>query len=446
MTHHQCKAIKESETNKTHIGVIPSDWKAITLDSVVDFIKKPKGLNINNYSQVPFISMEQIPDNKVANERFDLKEPETIKSGTYFEKGDLLLARITPSFENGKQCIAKEIPLNFGYATTEVFPLRGKRGLDTKFLFYLLKSKEIRNIIAQKMEGTTGRQRVPKKVLEATIIPLPQLDEQRKISYILSTIQQAIEATEKVITAAQELKKSLMQHLFTYGPVSVEEADQVPLKETEEGLVPEHWGEGRIHDLIKQAYSGGTPSTKKPEYWNGNINWTTSAYLEGLYLTDTPKKITEVGLKESSSKVVPKDNLLIGTRVGVGKVAINKIDVAISQDLTGLIVDNDKIDLEFLAHMLLKDEIQNRFSSQTRGTTIKGIPKKDVLQIPVCIPPLREQQGIKHSLLLIDKKIYMEYNIKNVLHSLFNSMLHHLMTGKLRVKDLDINIPEEAVQ
>lgn len=82
--------------------------------------------------------------------------------------------------------------------------------------------------------------------------------------------------------------------------------------------------------------------------------------------------------RESSTHLIPKNNIVIGTRVGVGKVAINKVDIAISQDLTGVFIGKEKYDLEFLTHQICTDELQNVFKERARGTTIKGIPRDDL--------------------------------------------------------------------
>jgi len=103
-------------------------------------------------------------------------------------------------------------------ASTELIPIRKKKGISSKyFLFYYLLEKEVRKQITQKMEGTTGRQRIPISVLKKWLMPFPPLKEQQKIATVLFKIQQAIEVQESIIEAAQELKKSTMQHVFTYG-------------------------------------------------------------------------------------------------------------------------------------------------------------------------------------------------------------------------------------
>ena len=202
------------ELKETEIGLIPKHWEVVRVGEVYNITKKPKGLRIENYDAVPFVPMEGIGFGAFSV-NFIIKDPKEISSGTYFEKGDLLLAKITPSFENGKQAIADNIPIDFGIATTEVIPIKQtEKGL-ISYLFYYLQKPDVRQNLASRMEGTTGRQRLPKEALLNTLIPLPPLEEQQKIAQILQSIDQRIEKEEKYKNALQNLFKSLLHNLMT---------------------------------------------------------------------------------------------------------------------------------------------------------------------------------------------------------------------------------------
>jgi type I restriction enzyme S subunit len=199
-------------------------------------------------------------------------------------------------------------------------------------------------------------------------------------------------------------------------------------KMTELGPLPEEWEVVPLKEVGVEFFGGGTPSTKKSEYWGGNIPWTTSAYFDGLYLTKGAKSITSKGLENSSSNLVPKGNLLIGTRVGVGKVAINLIDVAISQDLTAMIINKTKVFPEFLAYTLMTKRTQYFFSSGARGVTIKGIPRDDLIQIPIALPPLPEQRAIAHVLSTLQRAVEEQDKIIAAARELKKSLMRHLFT------------------
>ena len=118
--------------------------------------------------------MESIPADGTSDCGFLLKSGGSISSGTYCEPGDVLLAKITPSLENGKQgVVPTELSYALAMATTEVFPLKSKPDLlDRGFLFFYLLYGPVRRDLASKMEGSTGRQRLPKHVLSRLSKPL----------------------------------------------------------------------------------------------------------------------------------------------------------------------------------------------------------------------------------------------------------------------------------
>ena len=214
----------------------PEHWKRARFREVATFTKKPRDLHYSEYDEVPFVPMDLIPIAKLFSEKFTLKTNNELSSGTYFEPGDILLAKITPSFENGKQCIIEELPTPFGIATTEVIPIREVVDVSDRFyLFYYLLLPDVRTLLAGKMQGTTGRQRLGKGTLVNLEIPLPPLPEQRAIAHVLQTIQEAKAARQRELALERERKAALMDYLFSYGTKGE------PRKQTEIGEIPESW-------------------------------------------------------------------------------------------------------------------------------------------------------------------------------------------------------------
>ncbi|MEM4293030.1 MAG: restriction endonuclease subunit S [Thermoplasmata archaeon] len=207
------KGIGHKEFKDTEIGRIPKEWEVVRLGD--ENIAEIRGNKIvSGFENVAFIPMELIPDSDIFV-KYELRAMGDVKSFVYCERDDLLLAKITPSLENGKQGIVPdEVPNGFALATTEVFPISCK-GIDKLFLFYILKFPKFRNKIIASMIGTTGRQRASKESVENLLIPLPPLPEQQKIAEILSTIDKKLELERKRKEKLERIKKGLMNDLLT---------------------------------------------------------------------------------------------------------------------------------------------------------------------------------------------------------------------------------------
>jgi type I restriction enzyme S subunit len=422
----------------TELGPLPENWKVVTLDQVAS-LKDGDWILKRDYSEYG-VRLLQIADiglgtfSDKSDRYIPLQRAQELNC-TFLKEGDILISRMGVPI--GRACMMTKLEYPAITAVDVTIFRHNPTLIDNNYALYTINSPSTLSQAASLSYGVT-RNRVTRRNLQRNRISLPPLPEQSAIARVLSTIQRAIEAQDKVIAAARELKKSLMRHLFTYGPVSISEVDNVTLKETEIGLIPEKWGIMKVGDIAEQLIGGGTPSTNNPEYWNGDIHWTTSKRIYGIYLDSGEKTISNKGLAESATHLIPKNNLIIGTRVGVGKVAIPKIDIAISQDLTGVFINSNKYVPEFLAYEILTDNIQGVFQERARGTTIKGITRDDLKKILLKIPPYAQQEEIAYVFLTVDKKIEAEENRKAALQTLFKTMLHLLMTGQLRVKDLEV--------
>lgn len=141
--------------------------------------------------------------------------------------------------------------------------------------------------------------------------------------------------------------------------------------------------------------SGGTPSKSNSEYFNGSIPWITTVALTGDYIdkNDAVDWITDKAIQESAAKIVPENSIMVGTRVGIGKVAINAVPMSTSQDIVSLInIDDAKWDKKFLCKVILARN--NVLLSQARGATIKGIKIDTLAKLEIPEIPLNEQRRI----------------------------------------------------
>ena len=151
------------------------------------------------------------------------------------------------------------------------------------------------------------------------------------------------------------------------------------------------WPLVELRDICKEIISGGTPSTKNQKYWKGNIPWITSADIVNIKTAKPRKYITEDAIRESATNLIKKGNVIVVTRVGLGKLFRNDFDVCISQDSQGLIL-KDAINADYLVYVL-KDRVGN-FKKVSQGSTIQGVTKKQLAEIEIPLPPLEVQQEI----------------------------------------------------
>ncbi len=151
--------------------------------------------------------------------------------------------------------------------------------------------------------------------------------------------------------------------------------------------IPENWVWCRLGDVVDNIVGGGTPSKMNASYWNGNVPWASVKDLKGKFLHDTIDKITEIAIKSSSTNLIPANNIIVCTRMGLGKICINKIDTAINQDLKAVFL-NKNIEPEYFYNYYRTLKIIGS------GMTVNGIKQEQLLNFHFPLPPLSEQKRI----------------------------------------------------
>ena len=155
--------------------------------------------------------------------------------------------------------------------------------------------------------------------------------------------------------------------------------------------LPRGWRWVKLGEVAKEFVNGGTPSTNIPEYWDGNIPWITGADVTDFWVSGGRKFITEDGLKNSVTHLVPRNTVLVVTRTGVGKIGIAANDLCFSQDITGVIC-SEEIYPEYLVWYIFSE--RNNLTNIQRGATIKGLTRNDIESLQIPLPPLEEQKSI----------------------------------------------------
>jgi len=196
--------------------------------------------------------------------------------------------------------------------------------------------------------------------------------------------------------------------------------------------LPKEWVSTKLGQVAKEMIGGGTPSTKNPDFWKGDVPWLTSKSLgDYIFLTAGEKTISEEAVRKSATHIVPAGNLIFATRVGVGKVVVTKIDVAISQDSTGIVVDPSEVDPLFLAYQLRSDSVQRFVEQNKRGATIQGITRTSLQQIDVVIPPLNEQSRIAHILITLQNAVEQQARLIDLTREFKSALMRKFFTEGL---------------
>jgi type I restriction enzyme S subunit len=216
-------------------------------------------------------------------------------------------------------------------------------------------------------------------------------------------------------------------------------ADLFPdeFEESSLGLIPKGWKVSTIGESVK-IVGGSTPSTKNPDYWEGGtIHWTTPKDLSSLstpVLLNTERKITELGLKQISSGLLPKGTLLLSSRAPIGYLAISEIPVAINQGYIGMICDKG------LPNYYILNWTRENIATiigRANGTTFLEISKSNFRPIELVIPDIKILDVFIKQVERLYQMIVNNLQESHTLATLRDTLLPKLMSGEIRVKEAE---------
>lgn len=347
--------------------------------------------------------------------------------------GDVILTREAPVGEVGRFTHQDCENIFLGQRLFHYRPNPLK--LDWNFLAYSLQSESVQARLKSKAFGAT----VPHVKVgdaESLLIPCPPLEDQKKIGSILSSYDDLISINQRRIELLEEAARRLYREWFVH--LRFPGHESVPIKDG----IPEGWHSCTLNDVC-DSIGGGTPSTKHQEYWNGEITWVTPTDLtrnDCLILTRSEKTITAEGLKNSSTKILPPDTILMTSRASIGFFGLIDEEVCTNQGFISVIPHHDESRMFLLFHLM--DRVEELRGVAT-GATFKELSKKTFRSLPIVFPDSMILSTFNNITYPMMKQVRVIKKQNEFLSQARDLLLPRLMSGKLDVSN--IPLPEEVL-
>lgn len=416
----------------TELGPLPEDWQVSTIGALFD-IHQGKALSPKSRTGKcphPFLRTANVLWGRVnlsVLDQMDFSDQEVERLS--LTPGDLLVCE---GGDIGRTAMWRGEAQRCCYQN-HVHRLRARSsGVIPAFYMYWMQAAIL---LLGRYRGAGNKTTIPnlsQSRLSRFEVPFPPLSEQKKIAAVLSTVQQAKEKTEAVIAALRELKKSLMKHLFTYGPVAVDEAENVRLKETEVGMVPEGWEQGTL-GRVALLVMGSSP---RGETYNSDG--------KGLPLVNGPAEYgrrhpVPVKWTTDPTRVCKAGDTIVCVRGNTtGRMNEADRELCIGRGVAAISPVEAKSDRQFLWFLLEREAPKILERATGGGSTFPNINKPELMDWSIPVPPLPEQRRIGAQMATLDAKIEAEQNRKTSLDQLFQTLLNDLMTARVRVNDLEV--------
>ena len=395
----------------------PDNWQLRSLGEITT--SSQYGISSSsggNYS-LPILKMNNLQDGHIDFRDLDfIQLSKAEMESLMLNKGDLLINRTNSIDLVGKAAIY-DLEDEHVFASYLVRFRLGPSVLPTFVNYYLNSEPGQRKLKLLATQGVSQANINPSILKKRLFIPIPPILEQHRIVEILCSLDLSINLTTQLITKKRNIKQATMQQLLTG-----------------KTRLPGFSGERKVKklgEIGEKFVNGGTPSTQKPEYWQGNIPWITGADVINQKISDIRRFITREAVQNSSTNIVERGNLLLVTRTGVGKLALAPFDVAISQDITGIYVKKGQALVEYLFHYFNYNS--ESLKSLNQGTSIAGITRETLLSTNVYLPSFLEQQAIADILTDMDAEIVALEQKRDKTRALKQGMMQELLTGKTRL-------------
>jgi len=404
-----------------------SEWKEYGLADVYDFASGlSKSADQFGFGS-EFVSFKDVFQNFFLPQKLNslVNSSDKEQKSCSVMKGDVFLTRTSETQEElGMSAVAlKDYPkATFNGFAKRLRP-KGTITILPEYAGYYFRSKKFRDEVTS-MASMTTRASLNNGMLSALRIVVPPIEVQKRIGSSLKALDDKIDLLHRQNATLEKMAETLFRQWFVERSLS--EA---------EGEAKEEWEVGKLGEILS-VKGGTTPSTKESNYWDGNIHWTSPrdvTNLNGIYMFDTERKITESGLSKISSGLLPKGTLLMTSRAPVGVLAFSEIPVAINQGYIA-VIDDKGFSKEFI-YLWLKTNM-DYVQSYSNGSTFLEISKSAFKSLDIMLPP----EGIRDEFQAVIKPLFNKIKSNQIqiltLTALRDTLLPKLMSGEVRVSEL----------
>lgn len=390
---------KSLEEEQTTPFTIPNHWQWKRVADCVQF--NPKVIQ-DDAVEVSFIPMADVEPGFVDHCSTRQAKPwAKVKKGfSRFQEGDLLVAKITPCFQNRKSCVAKSLINGTGAGSTEFHVMRCVSGVDAKFLLYFFKSEYFIRYGVNHFNGTVGQQRVGAQDIKDCLIPVPSVEEQvrivAKLEDAFAEIDRAEKAYEELQTLAGVLRGQILQEAIQgkLVPQLAEEGvvEQIGVAPDERPFeIPKSWKWRALDEIFKFVdYRGKTP-TKTTD----GVRLITASNVRQGYVDH--KRIEFISSEEYIDRqnrgISKKGDILFTTEAPLGNVALADLDVY-SAGQRVITLQTDLENKKLLMYFMLSPYFQKALKNNATGTTAQGIKAARLKKLMLPVPPVEEQARI----------------------------------------------------
>ncbi|HAU9595869.1 TPA: restriction endonuclease subunit S [Escherichia coli] len=374
------------------IGQVPEHWKIAQIKRISALNPKKSTLSEEKDSLCTFLPMEKLRTNAVT---LDETRPihEVYDGYSYFCDGDILIAKVTPCFENGNIAVANGLVNGIGFGSTEINVLRVNGKGHNRFLYYRLQEEQFRTIAKSEMRGTGGLKRVPTDLFESFTIGLPDTDEQATIAATLdqetACIDALIEKKTRFIELLKEKRQALITHAVTKGL-----DPNVKMKDSGVewiGQMPEHWDVKPFFALVTELNrkNVGLAETNILSLSYGNIIQKPETRNMGL----TPESYETYQIVESG-EIVFRFTDLQNDKRSLRSAQVTQRGIITSAYMA---VKPHSIDSTYFAWLMRSYDLCKVFYAMGGGLR-QSLKFEDVRRLPVLIPPVDEQSEITNTI------------------------------------------------